>query len=179
MFWCGAGFVAFDTYKMMLEDQAGHISGPRTVIAGFGAGITESVLAVTPFESIKTTLLVLGPYNFSSIGHHWYGPTPFQNRWPQISKPSDARLPTRLQRHLEWAWPSRTLPGVSSHHRPSGYQFRHSIQQLYYFKAACPGTCRARGKVGNSEHVWNRGFCWVDHGVGPHGQNKGRRYCSH
>lgn len=37
----------------------GKISGPRTVIAGFGAGITESLLAVTPFESIKTTLWVL------------------------------------------------------------------------------------------------------------------------
>jgi hypothetical protein len=28
------------------------------VIAGFGAGVTESLLAVTPFESIKTTLFV-------------------------------------------------------------------------------------------------------------------------
>ena len=53
----------------MLQDQAGHISGPRTVIAGFGAGITESLLAVTPFESIKTTLLVLGSYILYSIGH--------------------------------------------------------------------------------------------------------------
>jgi len=53
---CGAGFVAFDQYKSLLQDEAGNISGPRTVIAGFGAGITESLLAVTPFESIKTTL---------------------------------------------------------------------------------------------------------------------------
>lgn len=52
------GFVAFDTYKTLLQDEAGKISGPRTVIAGFGAGITESLLAVTPFESIKTTLSV-------------------------------------------------------------------------------------------------------------------------
>lgn len=52
------GFVAFDTYKTLLQDEAGKISGPRTVIAGFGAGITESLLAVTPFESIKTTLYV-------------------------------------------------------------------------------------------------------------------------
>lgn len=50
------GFVAFDTYKTLLQDGEGRISGPRTVMAGFGAGITESLLAVTPFESIKTTL---------------------------------------------------------------------------------------------------------------------------
>jgi hypothetical protein len=63
---CGAdtlslysGFVAFDTFKSMLQDQDGKISGPRTVIAGFGAGFTESLLAVTPFESIKTQLSVL------------------------------------------------------------------------------------------------------------------------
>ncbi|KAG8529352.1 uncharacterized protein KY384_005988 [Bacidia gigantensis] len=40
-------------------DENGNISGPRTVIAGFGAGITESLLAVTPFESIKTSLYEL------------------------------------------------------------------------------------------------------------------------
>jgi len=50
------GFVAFDQYKALLQDAEGKISGPRTVIAGFGAGVTESLLAVTPFESIKTTL---------------------------------------------------------------------------------------------------------------------------
>lgn len=52
----GVRFVAFDQFKSMLQDENGHISGPRTVIAGFGAGVTESLLAVTPFESIKTTL---------------------------------------------------------------------------------------------------------------------------
>ena len=52
----GAGFVAFDAYKSLLEDSEGKISGPRTVVAGFGAGITESLLEVTPFESIKTQL---------------------------------------------------------------------------------------------------------------------------
>jgi hypothetical protein len=50
----------------MLQDENGHISGPRTVVAGFGAGFTESLLAVTPFESIKTQLFVyiqfLGDY---------------------------------------------------------------------------------------------------------------------
>ncbi|BDD63226.1 hypothetical protein MPDQ_001257 [Monascus purpureus] len=53
----GIRFVAFDTFKALLQDQSGKISGPRTVIAGFGAGFTESLLAVTPFESIKTQLI--------------------------------------------------------------------------------------------------------------------------
>ncbi|KAH8819637.1 mitochondrial tricarboxylate transporter-like protein [Xylogone sp. PMI_703] len=53
----GIRFVAFDQYKALLSDADGKISGPRTVIAGFGAGVTESLLAVTPFESIKTTLI--------------------------------------------------------------------------------------------------------------------------
>ncbi len=52
----GAGFVAFDTYRSMLSDADGKVSGPGTVIAGFGAGATESLLAVTPFESIKTQM---------------------------------------------------------------------------------------------------------------------------
>ncbi|TDZ14538.1 putative mitochondrial carrier [Colletotrichum sidae] len=53
----GIRFVAFDQYKKLLADADGKISGPKTVIAGFGAGVTESALAVTPFESIKTTLI--------------------------------------------------------------------------------------------------------------------------
>lgn len=53
----GIRFVAFDQYKSLLSDADGKISGPKTVIAGFGAGVTESALAVTPFESIKTTLI--------------------------------------------------------------------------------------------------------------------------
>ncbi|OJJ61668.1 hypothetical protein ASPSYDRAFT_199574 [Aspergillus sydowii CBS 593.65] len=53
----GIRFVAFDTFKSMLQGEDGKISGPRTVIAGFGAGFTESLLAVTPFESIKTQLI--------------------------------------------------------------------------------------------------------------------------
>ncbi|KAL5095392.1 hypothetical protein Trisim1_000168 [Trichoderma cf. simile WF8] len=43
----------------MLADENGKLSGPRTVLAGFGAGVTESLLAVTPTESIKTTLYAL------------------------------------------------------------------------------------------------------------------------
>ncbi|KAK3361776.1 mitochondrial carrier domain-containing protein [Lasiosphaeria ovina] len=53
----GIRFVAFDQYKALLSDAEGNISGPRTVLAGFGAGVTESLLAVTPTESIKTTLI--------------------------------------------------------------------------------------------------------------------------
>jgi solute carrier family 25 (mitochondrial citrate transporter), member 1 len=53
----GVRFVAFDAYKRALADADGKLSGPRTVVAGFGAGITESLLAVTPFESIKTQLI--------------------------------------------------------------------------------------------------------------------------
>ncbi|KAH8688879.1 putative mitochondrial tricarboxylate transporter [Talaromyces proteolyticus] len=53
----GIRFVAFDKFKSLLQDADGKISGPRTVIAGFGAGFTESLLAVTPFESIKTQLI--------------------------------------------------------------------------------------------------------------------------
>jgi solute carrier family 25 citrate transporter 1 len=53
------GFVAFDSIKSLLQDENGKISGPKTVVAGFGAGFTESLLAVTPFESIKTQLFAL------------------------------------------------------------------------------------------------------------------------
>ncbi|KIW00862.1 uncharacterized protein PV09_07619 [Verruconis gallopava] len=53
----GIRFVAFDTYKSLLADAQGNVSGPANVIAGFGAGATESLLAVTPFESIKTQLI--------------------------------------------------------------------------------------------------------------------------
>jgi len=53
----GIRFVAFDQYKSMLADAEGNVSGPANVIAGFGAGATESLLAVTPFESIKTQLI--------------------------------------------------------------------------------------------------------------------------
>ncbi|KAF2224478.1 tricarboxylate transport protein, mitochondrial precursor [Elsinoe ampelina] len=53
----GVRFVAFDSYKSMLAGPDGTLSGPSTVLAGFGAGATESLLAVTPFESIKTQLI--------------------------------------------------------------------------------------------------------------------------
>jgi len=52
-----AGFVAFDTYKSLLADSQIIPTGPATVLAGFAAGATESIIAVTPFESIKTQLI--------------------------------------------------------------------------------------------------------------------------
>ncbi|CAK7264488.1 hypothetical protein SEPCBS57363_001107 [Sporothrix epigloea] len=53
----GIRFVAFDQFKRLLADADGKLTGPRTVLAGFGAGVAESLLAVTPTESIKTTLI--------------------------------------------------------------------------------------------------------------------------
>ena len=38
-------------------NRNGKLSGPRGVIAGLGAGLLESVVAVTPFEAIKTALI--------------------------------------------------------------------------------------------------------------------------
>jgi len=51
-----SGFSAYEFYTNQLKDAEGKISGPATVLAGLATGITESVLAVTPFESIKTQL---------------------------------------------------------------------------------------------------------------------------
>lgn len=49
-------FLAFDSIKGMLVDKNGKLSGARGILAGMGAGVLESVLAVTPFETIKTAL---------------------------------------------------------------------------------------------------------------------------
>ncbi|CCH41711.1 Calcium-binding mitochondrial carrier protein [Wickerhamomyces ciferrii] len=50
-------FLGFDSIKKLLADKDGKLSGPRGVIAGLGAGLLESVVAVTPFEAIKTALI--------------------------------------------------------------------------------------------------------------------------
>ncbi|CAI5758870.1 unnamed protein product [Candida verbasci] len=50
-------FLGFDSIKNFLSDSQGKLSGPRGVIAGLGAGLLESVIAVTPFEAIKTALI--------------------------------------------------------------------------------------------------------------------------
>jgi solute carrier family 25 citrate transporter 1 len=51
------GFVAFDSIKHALADENGKLTSTSTIVAGFGAGVAESALAVTPFESIKTQLI--------------------------------------------------------------------------------------------------------------------------
>ncbi|KAK9236139.1 mitochondrial carrier domain-containing protein [Lipomyces kononenkoae] len=50
-------FLGFDTLKKMLADENGKLSGARGVLAGLGAGVLESVFALTPFETIKTALI--------------------------------------------------------------------------------------------------------------------------
>lgn len=50
-------FLGFDLIKRMLQDADGKLSGPRGVLAGLGAGLLELVVAVTPFEAIKTAMI--------------------------------------------------------------------------------------------------------------------------
>ncbi|AAS54426.1 AGL064Wp [Eremothecium gossypii ATCC 10895] len=56
---CKAGvrFLGFDALRRALQDERGALSGPRGMLAGLGAGLLESVLAVTPFEAVKTALI--------------------------------------------------------------------------------------------------------------------------
>ncbi|KAG5363242.1 Tricarboxylate transport protein [Yarrowia sp. B02] len=53
----GVRFLGFDAIKGMLADKDGKVNGPRGVLAGLGAGVLESVVAVTPFETIKTAMI--------------------------------------------------------------------------------------------------------------------------
>lgn len=53
----GVRFLGFDKIKSMLRDENGNLSKTRGVIAGLGAGVLESVVAVTPFETIKTAMI--------------------------------------------------------------------------------------------------------------------------
>ncbi|KAK9465667.1 mitochondrial carrier domain-containing protein [Lipomyces arxii] len=50
-------FLAFDSLKKVLADENGKVSAGRGMIAGLGAGVLESVLALTPFETVKTALI--------------------------------------------------------------------------------------------------------------------------
>lgn len=55
--------------KYLLQDQNGHLTPVKTSLAGLGAGVVESLLAVTPSESIKTSLCVItiSPFDLKLI----------------------------------------------------------------------------------------------------------------
>ncbi|GAA5920101.1 hypothetical protein JCM1841_004097 [Sporobolomyces salmonicolor] len=53
----GVRFLSYDRFKQLLIDQDGKLSGPRSLLAGLGAGMAEAVFAVTPSETIKTKLI--------------------------------------------------------------------------------------------------------------------------
>ncbi|CAG8726152.1 14785_t:CDS:10 [Dentiscutata erythropus] len=53
----GVRFFTYDQIKTLLADQNGHVSGPRSMLAGLGAGMVEAITVVTPTETIKTKLI--------------------------------------------------------------------------------------------------------------------------
>ncbi|PLW23219.1 hypothetical protein PCASD_09215, partial [Puccinia coronata f. sp. avenae] len=53
----GVRFFSYEKFKKALVDQDGKLTGPRSLLAGLGAGMCEAVLAVTPSETIKTKLV--------------------------------------------------------------------------------------------------------------------------
>ncbi|GAA5993648.1 hypothetical protein JCM5350_003045 [Sporobolomyces pararoseus] len=53
----GVRFLSYDKFKRMLVDSEGKLSGPRSLLAGLGAGMCEAIFAVTPSETIKTKLI--------------------------------------------------------------------------------------------------------------------------
>jgi solute carrier family 25 citrate transporter 1 len=53
----GVRFLGFDSIKQLLRDEEGNLSKTRGALAGLGAGVLESVIAVTPFETIKTAMI--------------------------------------------------------------------------------------------------------------------------
>lgn len=50
-------FLGFDSIKALLTDENGKLTKTRGMVAGLGAGVLESVVAVTPFETIKTAMI--------------------------------------------------------------------------------------------------------------------------
>ncbi|WFD29566.1 hypothetical protein MSPP1_000575 [Malassezia sp. CBS 17886] len=53
----GVRFLSYDHFKSLLQDQDGRLTGPRSLLAGLGAGMMEATFAVTPSETIKTKLI--------------------------------------------------------------------------------------------------------------------------
>ncbi|PWN23874.1 mitochondrial tricarboxylate transporter [Microstroma glucosiphilum] len=54
----GVRFLSYDSIKLAVADKTtGQLSLPRSILAGFIAGISEGLFAVTPSEAIKTRLI--------------------------------------------------------------------------------------------------------------------------
>ncbi|KAG8816728.1 hypothetical protein FRC17_000211 [Serendipita sp. 399] len=53
----GVRFLTYDTLKHLFADKEGKVTAPRSLAAGLGAGVMESIFAVTPSETIKTKLI--------------------------------------------------------------------------------------------------------------------------
>lgn len=53
----GVRFLTYDSIKRALRDDQGKLSLPRSILAGFLAGVCEGAIAVTPSEAIKTRLI--------------------------------------------------------------------------------------------------------------------------
>ncbi|CAG8435768.1 6222_t:CDS:2 [Diversispora eburnea] len=53
----GVRFLTYDQLKSLLQDKDGKVSGPKSMLAGLGAGMVEATLVVTPTETIKTKLI--------------------------------------------------------------------------------------------------------------------------
>ncbi|CAH7673466.1 tricarboxylate transporter [Phakopsora pachyrhizi] len=53
----GVRFFSYDKFKKLLVDDQGKLTGPRSLLAGLGAGMLEAIIAVTPSETIKTKLV--------------------------------------------------------------------------------------------------------------------------
>ncbi|GAA95915.1 uncharacterized protein L969DRAFT_92053 [Mixia osmundae IAM 14324] len=53
----GVRFYSYDSFKTMLVNDEGKLTGTRSLAAGLGAGMMEALFAVTPSETIKTKLI--------------------------------------------------------------------------------------------------------------------------
>ena len=47
----------FELLKNKMADEKGHLSKPRTLLAGLGAGMSEAVVVVCPMETIKVKFI--------------------------------------------------------------------------------------------------------------------------
>jgi len=58
------GFVSYENIRDIFKDENDRRSTTSSILAGLGAGCMESLLAVTPSESIKTAMFVLHSFYF-------------------------------------------------------------------------------------------------------------------